>query len=184
LYTAFQQEPPAAVMDSIRNELEQIMLPAGLRFDWHPLSEAGGRVSFQLAVIHFKGECDAGNVRVELGNPGALGWTHISDGDILPFIDIDCEGVRLTIQRELAAMPVFGRDSIFGRAIARILAHELYHFLANTKHHSTSGLAKASYTAEDLLAQTFRFGKKECAMLRSQGLSLLAQSGIVPGSGQ
>jgi hypothetical protein len=184
LYTAFQQEPPAAVVDAIHDELEQIMIPVGLRFDWYALSEAGGRVSFQLAVIHFKGECDAADMRPELGYPGPLGWTHITDGKILPFIDINCERIRLVVQRRITATPLSGRDAILGRAIARVLAHELYHFLAHTKHHSGSGIAKASYTAEDLLAPTLRFGKKECAMLRSQGLSLLAESSAAPDSGQ
>src|SRR5215469_12125893 len=171
LYTAYQQAPPAAVVDAIHNELEQIMLPAGLRFDWHALSDAGGRVSSQLAVIHFKGECDTLDLRPDLGYPGPLGWTHISDGEILPFIDINCEGVRLFVQRNLVRTPEPDRDSIFGRALARVLAHELYHFLGHTKHHASGGIAKASYTAEDLLARTFRFGQKESAMLRSHGLS-------------
>jgi len=184
LYTAFQQVPPAAVVDAIHNELEQIMLPAGLRFDWHPLSEAGGRVSTQLAVIHFKGECDATDIRPEWGYPGPLGWTHISDGEILPFIDINCEGVRLFVQRDLSGRPIVDRDSLFGRALARVLAHELYHFLAHTKHHAGGGIAKATYTAEDLLAQTLRFGRKECDLLRNHGRSLLAQSGQSPESGQ
>jgi hypothetical protein len=184
LYTAFQQAPPAAVVDAIHNELEAIMLPAGLRFDWHALSESGGRVTSQLAVIHFKGQCDTEDIRPEWGYPGPLGWTHISDGEILPFIDINCEGVRLFVQRNLMDVPVAGREAVFGRALARVLAHELYHFLAHTKHHAGTGLAKASYTAEDLLAQTFRFGRKECDLLRSRNRTLLAESGESPGSGQ
>lgn len=159
------------MVDAIHNELEQIMLPAGFRFDWHPLSDAGRRVSFQLAVIHFKGECDAGDIWPEPGYPRALGWTHVTDGEILPFIDIDCEGVRLVVQRDITVIPASGRDAIFGRAIARVLAHELYHFLAQTKRHSGGGVAKASYTAADLLAQTLRFGKKERAMLRNRAFA-------------
>ncbi|MBV8904178.1 MAG: hypothetical protein JOZ22_11140 [Acidobacteriia bacterium] len=176
LYTAFQQAPPAAVLDAIHNELEAIMLPSGLRFEWYPLSDAGGRVSSQLAVIHFKGQCDAADMRPEWGYPGALGWTHVSDGQILPFIDISCEGLRLFVQRSLSGMPPASRDSLFGRALGRILAHELYHLLARTTQHADNGLAKAAYSAEDLLAQTLRFGKKEYAALRNRGLRLLAQS--------
>jgi hypothetical protein len=167
LYTAFQQAPPDAVMEAIQSELDTIMLPAGLNFDWHPLTDASGRVSSQLAVIHFKGHCDTEDLRPEWGYPGPLGWTHVSDGEILPFIDVNCEGVRLFVQRSLIGVSIDNRDAVYGRALARVLAHELYHFLANTKGHAAGGLAKAAYSAEELLGQTFRFGRREYDCLRS-----------------
>jgi len=176
LYTAFQQAPPDAVVEAIRVELDAIMLPAGLRFDWYPLTDAGGRVSTQLAVIHFKGQCDTEDLRPEWGYPGPLGWTHVSDGEVLPFIDVNCQGVRLFVQRSLIGVPAESRDAVYGRALARVLAHELYHFLANTKGHAAGGLAKAAYSAEDLLSQTFRFGRKEYDGLRSRRPELVAQA--------
>lgn len=176
LYIAFQQAPPDAVVEAIQSELDDIMLPAGLHFDWLPLTEAGGRVSSQLAVIHFKGQCDTENLRPEWGYPGPLGWTHISDGEILPFIDVNCEGVRLFVQRNLIGLPVPSRELVYGRAIARVLAHKLYHFLANTKGHAGGGLAKAAYSAEELMSQTFRFGRKEYESLRSHRANLVAQA--------
>jgi len=176
LYTAFQQAPPDAVLDAIRVELDAIMLPAGLRFEWHPLTDAGGRVSTQLAVIHFKGQCDTEDLRPEWGYPGPLGWTHVSDGEVLPFIDVNCQGVRLFVQRSLIGVRAESREAVYGRALARVLAHELYHFLANTKGHAAGGLAKAAYSAEDLLSQTFRFGRKEYEGLRSRHPELVAQA--------
>ena len=176
LCTAFQQLPPDAVVDAIQSELDNIMLPAGLHFDWYPLTEAGGKVSSQLAVIHFKGQCDTEDLRPEWGYPGPLGWTHISDGEILPFIDVNCEGVRLFVQRSLIGLPLPNREAAYGRALARVLAHELYHFLANTKGHAGGGLAKAAYSAEELLSQTFRFGRKEYECLRSHHANLVAEA--------
>lgn len=176
LYTAFQQIPPDAVVEAIQNELDSIMLPAGLLFDWYPLTEAGGRVSSQLAVVHFKGQCDTQDLRPEWGYPGPLGWTHVSDGEILPFIDVNCEGVRLFTQRSLVGLPLPSREAAYGRAVARVLAHELYHFLANTKGHASGGLAKAAYSAEELLGETFRFGRKEYECLRTHRVNLMAQA--------
>jgi hypothetical protein len=177
LYTAFQQAPPDSVVASIQSELASIMLPAGLHFDWYPLNEAGGRVSSQLAVVHFKGQCDAQDIRPEWGYPGPLGWTHVSDGEILPFIDVNCEGVRLFVQRSLVGLPVPSRDAAYGRAVARVLAHELYHFLANTKGHASGGLAKAAYSVEELLGETFRFGRREYEYLLAHRVNLVAQAG-------
>jgi len=176
LYTAFQQAPPDGVAPAIESELGNIMLPAGLHFDWHPLSEAGGRVSFQLAVVHFKGQCDTQDLRPEWGYPDPLGWTHVSDGEILPFIDVNCDGVRLFTQRSLISLTGPGRDAAYGRAVARVLAHELYHFLANTKGHASGGLAKAAYSVEELLGETFRFGRKGYECLRAHSVNLVAQA--------
>ena len=166
LYTQFQQAPPADVQEAITDELTTIMTPSGLEFDWHTLAEASGRVTSQLAIIRFKGECDANNLRPESGFPGPLGWTHISDGEILPFIDVNCDGLRLFIERDLLGVPTAQRDTTFGRAAARILAHELYHLLGNTKSHAGSGIAKAAYSVQELLAPSLQFGKKQCDLLR------------------
>ena len=182
LYTEFQQAPPDSVLDAIQDELEQIMSPAGLHFAWHPLSDAGGRVSAQLAVVHFKGQCNAEGLRPDWGYPGPLGWTHISDGEILPFIDVNCEGVRIFVQHDLLGVPEESREAVFGRALGRVLAHELYHLLANTKAHARSGIAKAYYNAEELLSKTLHFGPKECESLRAKTARLAFEPPV--GEGQ
>jgi hypothetical protein len=184
LYTDFQQESPEAVTNAMRNELDAIMVAVGLRFDWLSLAEAGRHVTPELAVIHFNGECDAQGLRPEWGYPGALGWTHIGDGQIQPFIDIDCEAVRLLLERDLMAAPESRRDPAFGRAIARVLAHELYHVLASTRKHTGTGIAKAGFTPDDLLAQTLLFGEKEYAALLNRRGKLVAQAAGLPKSGQ
>ncbi len=167
LYTQFQQQPTPALMETVEDELDGIMSPMGIHFDWHSLADAGGRVSSQLAVIHFKGECNAENLRPESGFPGPLGWTHITDGEILPFIDVNCDGLRIFLQRELIGIPIAAREEAYGRAMARVLAHELYHLLARTKVHASSGIAKAAYSVGELLSQSLHFGRKEYASLRS-----------------
>jgi hypothetical protein len=175
LYTQFQKDPTAPLLASMQDELEVIMTPAGVHFDWHPLADAGGRVSSQLAVIHFKGACNAADLRPDPGYPGPLGWTHVSDGEILPFIDVNCDGIRLFVQHDLIAMPAAEREETFGRAVARVIAHELYHLLANTKAHSGSGIGKAAYSVGDLLSKIFQFDKKERASLQLRAAHLERQ---------
>src|SRR4051794_20455165 len=90
LYAQFQDAPSEGVIDSLHEELATIMAPLGLRFDWRALAGVtGNEVSVELAVLTFKGRCDVHNLVPRNGVPGALGWTHVSDGAILPFADVD-----------------------------------------------------------------------------------------------
>ena len=102
-----------------------------------------------------------------VGNPGALGWTHLSDGVILPFSDIDCDGIRRFVQSGLLRVDTRNQEETYGRAVGRVLAHELYHVFANTPHHGTQGVAKAAYTARELLSKVFHFERGEFQALRA-----------------
>ncbi len=168
LYTQFQQDPPPAVLASLQDEVESIMSPIGMHFEWRSLSASrGNEVSAELAVITFKGRCDTAGMASRSINPGALGWTHVSDGIILPFSDVDCDRIRGFIQKELLTLDHVGRVAAFGRAIGRVVAHELYHIFANTQHHGSDGVAKAAYTAQELVADDFQFEQKETLALRA-----------------
>ncbi len=168
LYTQFEQAPPPAIMNALQDELQTIMEPIGMSFDWRSLKLAKpNEVSVELAVVTFKGHCDLTNMLPIRTYPGALGWTHVSDGAILPFSDVDCDRIRGFVQRELLAMPPEKRETAFGRAVARVLAHELYHIFAATSKHGSCGVAKSAYTVQELLAGEFQFEEKESDALRT-----------------
>lgn len=168
LYTQFQVEPPEAVMHALQDELESIMSPMGMHFEWHSLSGVrGNEVSVELAVLTFKGRCDAAGLVGRTSSPGALGWTHVSDGIILPFSDVDCDRIRSFVQKDLLSFHAGDRETVFGRALARVVAHELYHIFANTARHGTCGVGKAAYTVQELLSEDFQFQDRESEALRS-----------------
>jgi hypothetical protein len=48
------------------------------------------------------------------------------------------------------------RERIVGRAIGRVIAHEIGHYLLRTPLHTASGLMQAVHTAGDLVAQSRR----------------------------
>jgi hypothetical protein len=130
-YIDFQQDPPEDLLESIDDELANLMLPTAIECEWRSLAASkGNEVSSELAVIHFKGTCAVTVTLTEI-HPRPLGWTDLSDGEILPFSEINCDGVRLFLRRDLPRMPEVNvnREVAYGRAIARVLAHELYHNL-------------------------------------------------------
>ena len=168
LYTQFEQAPPVGVLEALQEEVESIMAPIGLRFQWRDLGKTGGHeVSAELAVVTFKGRCDAADVTTRSRFEGALGWTHVSDGLILPFTDISCDRVRQFTQSGLRVFRPGDRAAKYGRALGRVLAHELYHIFANTMRHGSIGVAKESYNMQDLLADDFQFRAKESRMLQT-----------------
>jgi len=168
LYTKFEREPPSAVFDALQNEVNSIMAPSGLRFTWRDLSAArGDAVSVELAVVTFQGRCDVAGLVPHGSDPGPLGWTHVSDGVILPFADIDCQRIHGFVQKRLLAVPVESREEAYGRALGRVLAHELYHIFANTTTHASWGVGKSHFTVEELLSADFQFEARESLALRT-----------------
>ena len=167
VYAGYQHRPPAPISDAIRTEVEGILGHAGIEFNWRSLADSpANEKSLDLAVIHLKGRCDIGGLLPHHEEPGALGWTYVSDGAILPFGDVDCDRVRSFIQVGLLGVPAKRREQAFGRAVGRVLAHELYHILTRNPHHSPKGVGKAEYTVRDLLSDAFVFDENESEELR------------------
>ena len=136
VYTQFDQDYSQTSYEEMRAELASIMEPIGFRFEWRSLAAArGNEVSVELVVVNFKGKCQAEDIPPHSGAIGALGWTHMSDGAVLPFSDVDCDRIREFIRPQLAAYHQEQRTRLLGRAMGRVLAHELYHVFASTTMH-------------------------------------------------
>jgi hypothetical protein len=118
-------------------------------------------------VLTFKGHCDLSTAVKYDPHPGALGWTHVTDGAILPFAEIDCDRIHSFINRELLFLKPEEREPGFGRAVARVVAHELYHIFANTQHHGSDGVGKSAYSVQELLSDGFQFEEHEGRALRA-----------------
>jgi hypothetical protein len=156
------------VLETLRIELEEIMAPTGVGLAWH---DGEATVDGRLAVIRLQGVCKADaplpfELAVTLSShntdPEALGKTHISNGQVLPFADIRCDHVRKFILTPLrsGANPA-ARDLMLGRALARVIAHELYHILLRTQTHGRSGIARATQTAAQLVAERVTFAQAD-----------------------
>jgi hypothetical protein len=174
IYTEFESEHSAQLTESLKSELTAIMGPIGLQFEWRDLKAArGNEVAVELVVVSFKGKCAMQDVVPTQPESGALGWTHMSDGDVLPFSDVDCNRVRKLISNATQGASDSDREHRMGRALGRVVAHELYHIFANTTKHASCGVAKAFYTANELVSDSFQFDVKESRKLRQGKLRSL-----------
>jgi hypothetical protein len=57
----------------------------------------------------------------------------------------------------LVRMPEVNRDVAYGLAIARVLAHELYHSFVRTIRRAAQGIGKPSFKVQEPLSDKFQF---------------------------
>ncbi len=128
----------------MESEVSALVSPIGLGVEWRSLAAPRyGESSAALVVVTFTGTCEAVRLQPHRAMGGAFGLTHISDGVILPFVDIDCDRLHDLLQAKLLQADGRKRDQLLGRALARVLGHELYHVFAETRHHEKGGVARA-----------------------------------------
>ena len=146
---------PAGVLSAMRREVEAIVVPAGIHLTWNSGPDAG--VYSRIAVMRLQGQCRpeapfTTSIPTDRRDSEPLGQTQVVDGKVLPFADVRCDSVRKVIDRDLRAAATADRDELLGRALGRVMAHELYHVLLRTRSHGRAGLARPVLTSSDLLA--------------------------------
>lgn len=99
----------------------------------------------------------------------------MTDSTIIPFCDVYCNAIRAVLAPGLIPLDPKDRDLVFGRAVGRVLAHELYHVFTATKHHGSRGVAQRAYSARDLFAEEFRFESGQVRKLHKALLSAFLQ---------
>jgi hypothetical protein len=151
LYTQFQHPPSPAVVSSLEEGVGSIAAPLGLDLEWKSLAAFhGGDTSTRLVLMTFHGSCSARDLLPGSHTPGGLGWTHVTDGELLPFIDIDCDRIRNFLHTPLFLTDLAGRERVLGRAVGGVIAHELYHVLGRTVRHGNGLADHPAYTVHEL----------------------------------
>jgi hypothetical protein len=179
IYYSFDSPPPSAVFMSMQAEVAKIFDAARLSVDWRQLDGRGGEVDSELVVVRFHGSCAADGWQnasaAHSANGGySLAASKTSDGQVLPFAEVDCGALRSYLGSERFADPA----SALGKAMARVLSHEVYHILTASTAHAHSGLARAEHSRNELTAATFAFGKTETDWLKDWSARLRAVASL------
>lgn len=164
LFLDFDRSPDSRVVNSMESEVQRILIPSGLRVEWHLLPEQAPGSDFRaLAVVHVKGSCSVPSFPAALdGAPGeALASTQVTDGHVLPFTDLQCSRIGEYISPLLSGASQPARDQVLGRAMGRILAHELYHIFTGTQKHADGGIARSYHRRQELVERKFDFQQAE-----------------------
>ncbi|MGO9260456.1 MAG: hypothetical protein ACLQU1_29740 [Bryobacteraceae bacterium] len=161
------------VLEYMKRELGQVMQTAGYEVVWRDAHSAQPEdTASPLIVARLQGACvlPTGDLSaaLPLEKAASLASTAVEGGRVLPFSSVNCGNLTRTLAPMLAAEPGARRDFLYGRAVARVLAHEFYHILLGTSEHASGGVAKPCFSPVDLLTERFEFEQATLARLQKR----------------
>ncbi len=141
---------PASVAEMER-EATYDLKKTGYSFDWRLYETLQPQSEFKdLLILKMKGRCSLDTVPMLIDERGPLGMTFVSDGYVLSFGQIECNRIRNAVLRASPRWDRPGEEKLLGRALGRVVAHEMYHMLARSTLHTKRGLTKPGLTADEL----------------------------------
>jgi hypothetical protein len=150
----FKGAHSGASVSEMEREAGLIMKSSGVQLDWRLPGEA---LHYNiLVVMTFRGSCGFGPPSRRYYEPGPYASTKITDGEVQPFGEVDCDRVVATAGDAMAEdTDYFRGDQLVGRALGRVVAHELVHMLTRSNRHGAEGVAKASLSGKELIEESF-----------------------------
>jgi hypothetical protein len=147
---------------AMKEELGHLLKPAAIHVEWQdPSLDRDASENDYAALIRLRGSCrpTEPSTRFEHSVSGtfALASSAVSDGVVLPFGDIDCMALNSYLGPSLWKEPGEVQEFVYARAVARLIAHELYHVIGQTHDHARAGVAEPSFTIAELLSDHFEF---------------------------
>lgn len=110
-----------------------------------------------LTVVKFRGNCRMEVEPVFLDERGPLAFAHTSGGEVLPFAEVLCDRVRRAARSAMHGGDFAKGQELMGRAMARVLAHEIWHVNTNSTGHAKSGVARRELSGKQLIAERLEF---------------------------
>jgi hypothetical protein len=154
-------------LQEMQAEADRIVRKAGLKLAFRHRHEAAQDSYSELIFFKMSGRCEMDAFPALLDERGPLAFTFTTDGRILPFGEVKCDRLRESIKTAMAGSDFAQGNQLLGRAMGRVLAHELYHMIARTKGHGKGGVAKESLSARQLIAEHLDLTDHDCSFIRS-----------------
>jgi len=151
----------------MQKESARILSPAGLSVDWklrgEPLS--GGSAS-NLFVMTFHGSCQFDPEPPVYDELGPYARTHETNGEVQPFGDVDCTRVVSSARYAMSGSDFERQDYLVGRALGRVVAHELVHMVTRSEGHAHLGVQKAALSGRELIGAPLPLEAAEVNQIR------------------
>ena len=138
----------------MERESGRILQSSGVKLDWHMLGDDPYASYPDLVVMTFRGACRYEPSAPSYDELGPLAVTHTSEGEILPFGEVDCDHVVNLARDAMSDSDYTRADLLVGRAMGRVVAHELVHMLTKSAQHGTEGVEKPALSGKQLISGT------------------------------
>jgi hypothetical protein len=158
----------AGSVSEMEREAGLIMKSSGIQLDWRVAGDSSSHYG-NLVVMTFRGSCGFGPPSRKYFEPGPYASTRITDGEVQPFGDVDCDRVVAAASDAMAEdTDYFRGDQLVGRALGRVVAHELVHMLTRSNRHGTEGVAKASLSGKELIEESLTLSLPDIERVRKE----------------
>lgn len=161
-----------------------------MQFSWLTLKEDVPSETFdELAVLRFRVSCRMDKLglpaAISTDGPVKLGETDLTSGAVSLYSRVACDEIKICIAGALGGFCARDRETAFGRALGRVVAHELYHILGKTTEHTRHGISKGLQNSFDLIRENFQFDRRALLWLkhRLQIVRTAAPGGLAPERG-
>jgi hypothetical protein len=81
---------------------------------------------------------------------------YLSNGTISPFAFVDCDRIVHALTPDLLEKTVSIQQRRIAQALSHVIVHEVNHIATQETAHKPSGIQKAYFTRNDLLAEALR----------------------------
>jgi hypothetical protein len=150
----------------MKREFEGIMKGSSLTFDWKSRSQAEQIASDNLVVVRFNGACVLKPIPYLYDERGPMAFSYSTSGSVQPFSEVACDRVARAVRSALPGGDCTRADLLMGRALGRVLAHEVVHMLTKSRLHGRTGLAKTTLSGPELIAPELRLDAQDLKRLR------------------
>ena len=162
----FQGTRSDQAVTEMERETEGILKASGLHLDWRMAADAARESFDDLVVVQFKGACRVEPIPYVYDELGPLAFTYSADGTVQPFTQVSCDKVAASVRSAMWGDDFHKADLLFGRALGRVLAHELVHVLTASGRHGHEGVARPALSGKDLITGTLLLSPADVARLR------------------
>jgi hypothetical protein len=140
----------------MKREFAGIMKDTAVRFDFRSRGQASQEALSDLVLVRFKGKCVLDPVGYLYDERGPMAFTYSTDGAVQPFSEVACDKVTSAVRSAMSGGDFANADVLLGRALGRVLAHEVVHMLSKSGAHGHTGVAKTALSGSQLIAPELR----------------------------
>jgi hypothetical protein len=151
----------------MERESGSILKTTGLKLDWRMRDDAPRNAYPNLVVMTFNGACKFDPTARVYDELGPLANTKTTNHIIQSFGQVDCDHVIGTARSAMFGADYAHADMLVGRALGRVVVHEIVHMLTQSAQHGRDGVFKESLSGKQLIAPSLPLSAMDVGRLMS-----------------